>query len=124
MSDSIDPRDCGAKIFLCRECVRCLLVRLDRAEKAARHTEGNVWYSRDPEEGVDFHATPEEAQNAAEASLDHFRDKSSEGWHEDIEGVEWGMVVPYQSAMQVNRKEAGPGSEFDYVCDYQLVTIR
>lgn len=121
---AINPLDCGAKIFLCRECVRCLQERLKREEADPRHVTGAQWYSIDPEEGADFWNSEEEAQRAAEMSLEHYRDKSTDGWHQEVESIEWGLVIPYQSASQVNRREAGEGSEFDYVCDYELVTVR
>lgn len=84
----------------------------------------DLWYVYDPEEGMDTYATEDEAREAAEAALEHFRDKSSDGWHEDMASLQWGRLVPHQWACEVNRREAPEGSEHDYLCDYQLVTVR
>jgi hypothetical protein len=46
----VNLADCGAKVMLCRECVKCLTYRLERAEEeAAKSTiEWNeLWESRD-----------------------------------------------------------------------------
>lgn len=77
------------------------------------------WYSYDPEDGFTNHESAEEAREAAEASLEYHRDRSSDGWHEDTESIEWGLLVPYGEAREVNRRET-PGGEHDYVCDYEI----
>lgn len=33
LSDPDDPRDCGQEVFLCHNCVKCLQLRLEQAEK-------------------------------------------------------------------------------------------
>lgn len=83
----------------------------------------NFWYSYDPEDGFTRHATADEAMEAAEASLEYHRDRSSDGWHENTSDIEWGLLVAYGEAREVNRRET-PGGEHDYVCDYEICSSR
>jgi len=83
----------------------------------------NIWYVYDPDIGYDTYSTPEEAEKAAEESLETYRDASSDGWHEDVSAIAWGLLVPYGEARQVNKKDAPEGSDFDYICDYQLCSV-
>lgn len=39
----VNPADCGARVFLCRECVRCLTERLEQAEGEVKKTT-EQWY--------------------------------------------------------------------------------
>lgn len=79
-----------------------------------------IWYTYDPENGYETWATASEAEADAENVLEHFRDKSTDGWHEETERIEWGLLVPYGETHQCDRKDAEPGSDFDYTCDYRL----
>lgn len=81
----------------------------------------SFWYSYDPEDQFTCHKTAEEALDAAEASLEYHRDRSTEGWHEDTETIEWGLLVPYGEVREFDRVET-PDGEFDYKCDYRLVS--
>lgn len=81
------------------------------------------WYSYDPEDRFTRHETADEARDAAEASLEYHRDRSTDGWHEDTAAIEWGLLVPYGEARECNRVET-PEGDFDYTCDYQLVSAR
>jgi hypothetical protein len=83
----------------------------------------NFWYSYDPEDGYTRHETADEAKEAAEASLDYERERSPDGWHENTTDIEWGLLVPYGEARQCNVVDT-PEGEFDYTCDYQLVSAR
>ena len=42
----------------------------------------SCWYSYDPEDGYTRHESADEAREAAEASLEYHRDRSSDGWDE------------------------------------------
>lgn len=81
----------------------------------------NIWYSYDPEDGYSTHVNSDEASKAAEASLEYHRDRSTDGWHENTSDIEWGLLVPYGETRETNRKDA-PGGDFDYTCDYQIVS--
>jgi hypothetical protein len=122
--DAVNPLDCGARIFLCRECVKCLTIRLERAEGKIEEDKTTRWYVYDPEHGLETHDTEEAARDDAEQLLEEYRDRSPDGWHEDMAALQWGRLVPYQWACEVDRREAPEGSEHDYLCDYQLVTVR
>lgn len=85
------------------------------------------WYSIDPKHGVEVWATKEEAIAAAESSLEYYRDRASDGWHEDMESIEWGQLIPYASAKEVDRVEREDDETglcerlgCDYRCDYVL----
>jgi hypothetical protein len=82
------------------------------------------WYVIDPENCVEIHATAEEAQADAEACLEHLRDCSVDGWHEDVQSLQWGRLVPYQWTCQTDLREAPEGSDHDYLCDYVLTTVK
>ena len=81
----------------------------------------NVWYSYDPEDGYSTHASAEEAREGAAASLEYHRDRSTDGWHENTSDIEWGLLVPFGEARECQRRET-PGGDFDYICDYQIVS--
>ena len=90
---------------------------------------GASWYAYDPETGYDTFETAVEAQRAAEASLDHYRDGSPDGWHESVGEIEWGLLVPYGEARQcdVVNAEDDPtvaANGWDYRCDYRLHSVR
>lgn len=97
---------------------------LDAAKSAPTAGASDLWYSYDPEEGYDTWSTAQEAENAAAASLEHFRDQSTDGWHEDVGGISWGRLVAYAYATKCDEQPTEPGSEFDYTCDYVLQSIR
>jgi hypothetical protein len=85
------------------------------------------WYSIDPEHGVEVWATEAEAKAAAEAALEHYRDNASDGWHEQMEALEWGMLLPHGHAKEVDRVERENDDTglcerigCDYRCDYVL----
>lgn len=85
------------------------------------------WYSIDPEQGVEVWGSPEEAKAAAESSLEYYRDRSSDGWHEQMEAIEWGELIPHGWAKEVDRVEREDDDTglcerlgADYRCDYVL----
>jgi cell division protein FtsB len=84
---------------------------------------GDGFYSYHPEYGFTKHDTAKEAQEDAAASLEF----NGDHWHDDIEDVEWGRLIPLGKAIQVNRVDAAddPTGEiaaegFDYRCGYEL----
>lgn len=100
-----------------------LIDERDRLTQGAKD-ETAQWYVIDPENGVEIHATAEEAQADAEACLEHLRDCSVDGWHEDVQSLQWGRLVPYQWTCQTDLREAPEGSDHDYLCDYVLTTVK
>lgn len=45
-----------------------------------------------------------------------------EGWHEDTGAIEWGLLVPRERAVEVDRVET-PDVPHDYTCDYALKEV-
>ena len=88
------------------------------------------WYSYDPEYGFEVYGSAKEAQEAAEASIDHYRDRASDGWHEDMLAIEWGELVCHGHAKEVdrvNREDDDTGLcerlGVDYRCDYVIENV-
>jgi hypothetical protein len=83
------------------------------------------WYSYRPEDGIELHSSKELAQKAAQEVMGFYSEAAhSDGWHEHMESVSWGMLVPVEQAQVVERTEAEPDSEFDELIRYELVPAR
>lgn len=77
------------------------------------------WFSYDPEDGFERHAT--EARATAERTLDMERDNAGDGWSECVEEICYGRVCG--EVRQTSRTPADEGSEFDEMVDYGLVGV-
>ena len=55
-------------------------------------TERFRYFSYDPEDGLQFHATSGEARARARHALECYQDEASEGWNESVTDVCWGRV--------------------------------
>jgi hypothetical protein len=105
---------------------------LDRAEAALAQPEPVAptdkkweWYSCCPEDGIELHSSKELAHKAAQEVMGFYSEAAhSDGWHEDMESVSWGMLLPVEQAQVVERTEAEPDSEFDEWIRYELVPAR
>jgi hypothetical protein len=83
------------------------------------------WYSYCPEDGIELHSSKELAYKAAQEIMGSYaKTAHSDGWHEDMESVSWGMLLPVEQAQVVERTEAEPDSEFDEWIRYELVPAR
>lgn len=83
------------------------------------------WYAYCPEEGLEMYSDREQAQSAAQSIMGSYEAVAhSDGWHEDMESVSWGMLVPVEQAQVVERKTAKPDDEFDEWVKYELRTAR
>jgi hypothetical protein len=83
------------------------------------------WYSYCPEDGIELHSSKELAHKAAQEIMGSYaKTAHSDGWHEDMESVSWGMLLPVDQAQVVERTEAEPDSEFDEWIRYELVPAR
>lgn len=51
---------------------------------------GHSWFSYDPGDGFEIHATEAEARSRAEKVLEFYRGEAAEGWDEEVVGVCWG----------------------------------
>lgn len=80
------------------------------------------WYSYDPERGYETFKTAKEASDDAQACLEHLRDKAVDGWHEDTEAVQWGVMVPLAYAVKTEERPHEDPS-FDYWCDFAIETV-
>jgi len=78
------------------------------------------WYVSDPDNGVTVFDSEAEAHAEAEVILAQFANASPDGWHENMEDLHWGQLLPSQVATQVNERKAPSGSEFDTLCEYVL----
>jgi hypothetical protein len=83
------------------------------------------WYGCCPEDGIELHSSKELAHKAAQEVMGFYSEAAhSDGWHEDMESVSWGMLLPVEQAQVVERTEAEPDSEFDEWIRYELVPAR
>ena len=98
---------------------------LAQPEPAGATDEEWEWYSYCPEDGIELHSSKELAQKAAQEVMGFYSEAAhSDGWHEDMESVSWGMLLPVEQAQVVERTEAEPDSEFDELIRYELVPAR
>jgi len=98
---------------------------LAQSEPAGVTDEEWEWYSYCPEDGIELHSSKELAQKAAQEVMGFYSEAAhSDGWHEDMESVSWGMLLPVEQAQVVERTEAEPDSEFDEWIRYELVPAR
>jgi len=74
------------------------------------------FFSYDPEDGFQLHATEDEAKERAQNAIDLYRDDAAEGWAEEVEGVCWGNVR--QNVVEINI--ATPNNHDEESCDYNL----
>lgn len=74
------------------------------------------FFSYDPDDGFELHATEDEAKARAQAAIDLYRDDAADGWPEEVDGVCWGALQ--QRAIEANKR---PNTEHESAsCDYQL----
>jgi hypothetical protein len=76
------------------------------------------WFSYDPETGIEFHETEEEAKRLAEECLDEHRNNAVDGWSEDVYQLCWGEIK--ESTDRVSCKPAPEDSEFDEMWEFEL----
>ncbi len=118
---------------------RDFLDRLTAAEHRAEETEAQAaalrevlnkilsgeGYDYEPETGFEQVGSKGEAAACASVALEQCRDLSAEeGWPENTNSIEWGVLLPLEQAEEVDRedvdREEDPSSEFDYTCNYIL----
>ena len=109
-----------------RDLVQEARALLDQPEPVApMDEEAWQWYSYCPEDGIELHSGKELAQKAAQEIMGNYAKAAhSDGWHEDMESVSWGMLLPVEQAQVVECTEAEPDSEFDEWIRYELVPAR
>jgi hypothetical protein len=73
------------------------------------------FFSYDPDDGFQLHATEGEAKTRAQNAIDLYRDNAAKGWAEGVEGVCWGNVR--QLVVEIN---IAPKNNYDDPCDYNL----
>jgi hypothetical protein len=89
------------------------------------YEESRDWYSYCPEDGIELHSSKELAQKAAQEIMGSYAKAAySDGWHEDMESVSWGMILPVEQAQVVERTKAESDSGFDEWVQYALVPAR
>jgi hypothetical protein len=81
------------------------------------------WYYIDPEDGIELCLNYEKAKEGAVNALQSYDD----GWHEDMERLQWGRLVPFESAIITSRRkpdpELGDDMDFDEYIDYELLPV-
>jgi len=98
---------------------------LAQPEPAPTDEEAWQWYSYCPEDGIELHPGKELAQKAAQEIMGNYAKAAhSDGWHEDMDSVSWGILLPVEQAQVVECTEAEPDSEFDEWIRYELVPAR
>jgi len=76
------------------------------------------YFSYDPENGCEFHDTPEQAMAHAETVLSECRDYADDGWPENMEWICWGKVKG--RVVETERRPADAESEFAEIVEYGL----
>jgi hypothetical protein len=96
------------------------------AEGEVSDDEGNwQWYTYCPEEGIELYRNKEQAKSAAEGIMGFYQKSAhSDGWHEDMESVSWGKLVPFEQAQVIERRQAEPGGMWDEWVEYKLRATR
>jgi len=74
------------------------------------------FFSYDPEDGFQLHATEDKAKERAQNAIDLYRDDAAEGWAEAVEGICWGNVR--QNVVEINIAQTNNHDEES--CDYNL----
>lgn len=88
-------------------------------------TDEEQWYSCCPEEGIELHCSKQAAQKAAQEVMgDYAKSAHSDGWHEGMGQVSWGLLLPMEQAQIVERIEPPADSEFDEWVRYELRPAR
>lgn len=75
------------------------------------------YYARTPD-GFEEHLNSKHAQESAEEALED----GGDGWHEETPATQWGLLIPLQHAVEINRREPTEmdPKDFDYLCEYEL----
>jgi hypothetical protein len=86
------------------------------------------WYYIDPEDGIELCLNHENAKEGAVNALQYSKDCAyDDGWHEGMERLQWGRLVPFESAVITARSkpdpELGDDTDFDEYIDYDLVPV-
>jgi hypothetical protein len=63
-----------------------------RHPDAEMNTETQMYFSYDPECGLETHNTLDEAKDAAEGALAYYREEAGDGWPEEVENVCYGEI--------------------------------
>lgn len=80
------------------------------------------YFAFDSETGFDTFATAEEAQLAAEQSIQEYRDYASEGWDELAGNVCWGKITQQSTMYGTGQTIEFEGEEMECV-DYKLESV-
>ncbi len=80
------------------------------------------YFAFDSETGFDTFATAEEAQLAAEQSIQEYRDYAHEGWDELADNVCWGKISQQSVMYSTGDTVEFEGEQVECV-DYKLVAI-
>ncbi len=93
------------------------------ALKASHAGKVRKYFSYDPEDGFEEHATSEAAKNRAAYGLEAARDIASDSEWEmsGVDGICWGIVLGETQVIET--REAPEGSRVDYYEDYGLVEL-
>ncbi len=76
------------------------------------------YFVNDPEDGVEFFDTEQEARDHAEHVLQQYRDLSVDGWDECVTWICWGEVK--ERVVQTICRPAEQGSGVDEYWDFGL----
>ena len=74
------------------------------------------FFSYDPDDGFELHATEEDAKTRAQNAIDMYRDDAAEGWAEEVDGVCWGELRQAAAEIKIDAV-----NNYDIEsCDYKL----
>ena len=75
----------------------------------------DLFFSYDPEDGISFHATEDEARSEAEGALEAERDNAADsdlGWNEQVSEICWGVVLG--DVVQTKCEQVEDGEIWDF----------
>jgi len=120
-----------AALHRAREDAREAQVRAERVAAVLAGSAGApvVYYSLTP----DFaeHGSARIAEEEASRALNEFRDQAAEGWDEDVEQIQWGVLTPVQRVTMIDEVSAEDDTTgqceragLGFVCDYELRWVK
>jgi len=94
--------------------------------RASAATPGVAYFVQSPDTGFDDYETLQEALDAAEETINNYRDEAYDGWSEEITSLRVGIVTHDVEMFDFKRKEdfgddeIWPLPDLDEMCDYRM----
>jgi len=72
------------------------------------------FFSYDPDDGFELHATADEAKERAQGAIDLYREEASDGWPEEVDGVCWGEVCQHATERDTTAETGQDFETYEY----------